>query len=125
MDLQASAQRVRLLGGDPDHPASLIQLRAPVSGTIVEQNVAGFEGIKSLDNSPNLFTIADLSEVWVLCDVYENDLAAVRVGDPQTSVSTHFRIVIFEEESATSRVFSIPIRALPRFELCFLTRRIA
>ena len=81
-DLQASAQRVRLLGGDPDHAAAIIQLRAPVSGTIVEQNVAGFEGVKSLDNSPNLFTIADLSEVWVLCDVYENDLAAVRLGDP-------------------------------------------
>lgn len=81
-DLQASAQRVHLLGGDPDHAAAVIQLRAPVSGTIVEQNVAGFEGVKSLDNSPNLFTIADLSEVWVLCDVYENDLAAVRVGDP-------------------------------------------
>ena len=41
-------------------PAPLIELRAPVSGTIVEQNVSGFEGIKSLDNSPNLFTIADL-----------------------------------------------------------------
>ena len=81
-DLQASAQRVRLLGGDPDHAATVIQLRAPVSGTVVEQNVAGFEGVKSLDNSPNLFTIADLSEVWVLCDVYENDLATVHVGDP-------------------------------------------
>lgn len=81
VDLQTAAQRVRLLGGDPDHPTSLIQLRAPVSGTIVEQNVAGFEGVKSLDSSPNLFTIADLTQVWVLCDVYENDLASVRVGD--------------------------------------------
>ena len=80
--MQASVQRVRLLGGDPDHAAAVIQLRAPVSGTIVEQNIAGFEGVRSLDNSPNLFTIADLSEVWALCDVYENDLEAVRVGDP-------------------------------------------
>jgi cobalt-zinc-cadmium efflux system membrane fusion protein len=81
VDLLTAARRVRLLGGDPDHPASLIQLRAPISGTIVEQNVAGFEGVKSLDSSPNLFTIADLSQLWVLCDVYENDLAAVRLGD--------------------------------------------
>ena len=81
VDLQTAEQKVLQLGGDPQHPGALIELRAPVSGTIVEQNVAGFEGVKSLDNSPNLFTIADLSQVWVLCDVYENDLGAVRVGD--------------------------------------------
>src|SRR5205085_7737849 len=33
------------------------------------------------DNTPNLFTIADLSQVWVLCDVFENDLGEVHVGD--------------------------------------------
>jgi membrane fusion protein, heavy metal efflux system len=52
-----------------------------VSGTIVEQNVAGFEGIKSPDNTSSLFTIADLSEVWVVCDVFENDLGEVHLGD--------------------------------------------
>ncbi len=82
VDLQTAEQRVRVLGGDPAHPSPLIELRAPVAGTIVEQNVAGFEGVKSLDNSPNLFTIADLSQVWVVCDVYENDLGEVHVGDP-------------------------------------------
>ncbi|HEY6767180.1 MAG TPA: efflux RND transporter periplasmic adaptor subunit, partial [Candidatus Sulfotelmatobacter sp.] len=81
LDVQYTEQRVRLLGGDPAHPSFLIELRAPVSGTIVEQNISGFEGIKSLDNSPNLFTIADLTEVWVLCDLYENDLGEVRLGD--------------------------------------------
>jgi cobalt-zinc-cadmium efflux system membrane fusion protein len=81
VDVQNSEQHVRILGGDPSHPGSLIKLRAPVAGTIVEQNISGFEGIKSLDNSPNLFTIADLSQVWVLCDVYENDLGQVHVGD--------------------------------------------
>jgi len=81
IDVQNAEQRVRLLGGDPAHPSSLIELRAPVSGTIVEQNISGFEGIKSLDNSPSLFTIADLTRVWVLCDVYENDLGEVHLGD--------------------------------------------
>src|SRR5579862_8627737 len=80
-DVQNTEQHVRILGGDPAHPSSLIELRAPVAGTIVEQNVSGFEGIKSLDNSPNLFTIADLSQVWVVCDVYENDLSQIQVGD--------------------------------------------
>jgi cobalt-zinc-cadmium efflux system membrane fusion protein len=32
--------------------------------------------------SSNPFTISDLSYVWIVCDVYQNDLDAVRVGDP-------------------------------------------
>jgi membrane fusion protein, heavy metal efflux system len=81
-DQQTAETRLRVLGGDPAHPSTLIELRAPIAGTIVEQNVSGFEGIKSLDNTPNLFTIADLSSVWVVCDVYENDLGEVQIGDP-------------------------------------------
>jgi cobalt-zinc-cadmium efflux system membrane fusion protein len=81
-DLKTAESRLRMIGGDPAHPSSLIELRAPVSGTIVEQNVAGFEGIKSLDNTPNLFTIADLASVWVVCDVFENDIGDVHIGDP-------------------------------------------
>jgi membrane fusion protein, heavy metal efflux system len=81
VDVQTAEQRVLVLGGDPTRPSSLIELRAPVAGTIVEQNVAGFEGVKSIENTPNLFTIADLSQVWALCDVYENDLNDVRLGD--------------------------------------------
>ena len=81
VDVKTTEQRVRVLGGDPSHPSPQLDLRAPVSGTIVEQNVAGFEGVKSLDNTPNLFTIADLSQVWVVCDVFENDLGEVHIGD--------------------------------------------
>jgi cobalt-zinc-cadmium efflux system membrane fusion protein len=81
VDLASTEQHVRMLGGDPLHLSSVIPLRAPVSGTIVEQNVAGSEGVKSLDNTPNLFTIADLSQVWVVCDVFENDLDEVHDGD--------------------------------------------
>ena len=81
VDLQTAEQHVRVLGGDPAHPSPLLELKAPISGTIVEQNVAGFEGVKSLDNTPNLFTIADLAEVWVVCDVFENDLGEVHLGD--------------------------------------------
>ena len=82
VDVTTAEQHVRILGGDPQQIGSLISLRAPVSGTIVEQNVAGFEGVKSLDNTPNLFTIADLTQIWVVCDVFENDLGEVHVGDP-------------------------------------------
>src|ERR1019366_6066879 len=81
IDTQAAEEHIRLLGGDPRRASSLIEIHAPVSGTIIEQNVTSAAGVKSLDNAPNLFTIADLSNVWILCDVYENDLAHVHLGD--------------------------------------------
>ncbi|HKH98495.1 MAG TPA: efflux RND transporter periplasmic adaptor subunit [Candidatus Sulfotelmatobacter sp.] len=81
VDVETAQHHIQVLGADPAHPSPLIDLKAPISGTIVEQNVAGFEGVKSLDNTPNLFTIADLGEVWVVCDVFENDLGEVHLGD--------------------------------------------
>ena len=82
VDAKTAEQRIRLLGGDPQRVSPLIEIVAPMAGTIVEQNVTSAAGVKSLDNSPNLFTIADLSNVWILCDVYENNLAHVHLGDP-------------------------------------------
>ncbi len=81
VDLATSKERVLLLGGDLNHPSATLEVRSPISGTIVEQNIAGGEGVKSLDNSPNLFTVADLSRVWVLCDVFEDSLSRIRPGD--------------------------------------------
>ncbi len=101
-DVQNAEQHLHVLGGDPAQPGSLVEIRAPVSGTIVEQNVSGFEGIKSLDNTPNLFTIADLSQVWVLCDVYENDLGAVHLGD-----STDLRLNAYPDTVYQGKVSDI------------------
>ena len=81
VDEQTAAQRIRVLGGNINNPSPLLPVVAPISGTIVDQQVSGGTGVKSLDNSPNLFTIADLSTVWVVCDVYENMLSRVHVGD--------------------------------------------
>ncbi len=79
--LNAAIQQIRILGGDPAHEDAVVNIYAPASGTIVEQNVVPSGSVHTPDNQPNLFTIADLSRVWVICDVYENDLPAVRVGD--------------------------------------------
>lgn len=81
VDLTTAAERLRILGADPAHPSPILEVKAPISGTIVEQNVAGGTGVRSLDNSPSLFTIADMSHVWVLCDVYEDMLSRVNLGD--------------------------------------------
>ena len=81
VDVQTTTQRIRILGGDLQKLTPIVEVDVPVSGTIVEQNVTAAAGVKSLDNSPNLFTIADLSRVWMLCDVYENNLAQVHLND--------------------------------------------
>ncbi len=80
-DLNAAVQHVHVLGGDVNNPSPLLPLRAPISGTIVDQQITGGTGVRSLDNQQALFTIADLSVVWVLCDVYQDMLLRVHVGD--------------------------------------------
>jgi cobalt-zinc-cadmium efflux system membrane fusion protein len=79
--VENTRERLRVLGADVDKPSSLIDISAPVSGVITEQNVTASAGVKTLDNSPNLFTIADLSDVWIVCDVYENDLPYIKIGE--------------------------------------------
>ncbi len=79
--VSTDAERLRVLGAEVDHPSGLIDVRAPASGVITEQNVTAAAGVKTLDNSPNLFTISDLSQVWIICDVYENDLDHVKIGE--------------------------------------------
>ena len=81
VDVETAQDAVRVLGGDLNEPSPVVALHAPASGTIIEQNVSPAAGVKSLDNSPNLFTIADLSRVWILCDVYESNLSQVRLDD--------------------------------------------
>jgi cobalt-zinc-cadmium efflux system membrane fusion protein len=79
VDLDTATEQLRLLGVDKDHPSGIVQIVAPVSGVITDQQVTNAAGVQGL-SGPNPFTISDLSYVWVLCDVYENDLDAVHVG---------------------------------------------
>jgi cobalt-zinc-cadmium efflux system membrane fusion protein len=80
VDLENTTERIRVLGGSIDHPAAIVDIRAPVSGVITDQQITNAAGVAGL-GSPNPFTISDLSYVWILCDVYENDLANVHVGE--------------------------------------------
>jgi len=79
VDVKTTEEHLRLLGSDPDKPNGVVDIVAPVSGVITDQEVTNDAGVQAL--GPNPFTISDLSEVWILCDVYENDLASVRLGD--------------------------------------------
>ena len=80
-DLLAAEQQLHVLGVDKDHPAATLKVYSPATGVIITQNVtaAAAAGV-TFAGSANAFTIADLSHVWIICDVYENDLATVHVG---------------------------------------------
>lgn len=81
VDVQTSAEKLRVLGNaNLDHPSGVVEIRAPISGFITDQQVTNAAGVAGL-GSANPFTISDLSTVWILGDVYENDLVNVRLGD--------------------------------------------
>jgi cobalt-zinc-cadmium efflux system membrane fusion protein len=80
-DLSAAEEQLETLGVDKYHPSSIVDVRAPISGVIVAQNVTNFAAAGvSLSGSATAFTIADLSTVWIVCDVYENDIPRLQLG---------------------------------------------
>jgi membrane fusion protein, heavy metal efflux system len=103
VDVETTAERLRVLGMNAGQaPTAIVDIVAPVSGVITEQNVTNAAGVKTLDNSPNLFTISDLSHVWIVCDVYENDLPAVRVGD-----TADIHLTAYPDRVLTGRISNI------------------
>jgi len=79
--LDTATEHLHLLGSDPDNPKGLVDITAPVSGVITDQEVAIGAAVQAY-SAPNPFTISDLTTVWIVCDVYENDMANVRMGEP-------------------------------------------
>ena len=80
VDLETTTEHLRLLGADPDHPSGIVEVYAPVSGVITDQQITNSSGVQAL-TPPNPFTISDVSHVWIVCDVYENNIAQVHVGE--------------------------------------------
>ena len=117
IDVQTARQHLLLLGvKNPDGPqVQIVQIYAPATGVIIQQNVTpGAPAVNSLNNaptplainslnsSPNLFTIADLSHVWIICDVYENDLAQVHTGQ-----TADISLNAYPERKVTGRIDEI------------------
>src|ERR1700747_1277268 len=98
VDVENTTERLRVLGGSIDRPAAIVDIVAPVSGVITDQQVTNAAGVAGL-GSPNPFTISDLSNVWILCDVYENDLATVRVGE-----TAEIRLNAYPDKVFTGRI---------------------
>jgi len=101
VDVENTRARLHVLGGDPNNPAPIVDIRAPVSGVITDQQVTNAAGVAGL-GSPNPFTISDLSHVWILCDVYENDLANVHLGE-----TAEIRLNAFPGKVFTGRISNV------------------
>jgi cobalt-zinc-cadmium efflux system membrane fusion protein len=101
VDVENTTERLHVLGADVNHPAATVDIRAPVSGVITDQQVTNAAGVQGL-SSPNPFTISDLSHVWILCDVYENDLANVHVGE-----TTEIRLNAYPDKIFTGRIGNV------------------
>jgi cobalt-zinc-cadmium efflux system membrane fusion protein len=87
-DLASAQAALKVMGiTDPDAlvkapPSFEVPVRAPISGMVVEQDVSAGQLIQP--GTTQCFMISDISNVWVLVNVYQKDLPYVRVGDTVT-----------------------------------------
>jgi membrane fusion protein, heavy metal efflux system len=101
VDTRTTRERLRVLGVDVDQPPnSLVNIVAPISGVITEQQVTNAAGVQSLGANP--FTVSDLSWVWVVCDVYEQDLPILHIGD-----SAEIHLTAYPDQILTGRINNI------------------
>ncbi len=102
-DLTAAEEQLTTLGVDKNHPSSLVEVRAPISGVIVAQNVTNSSAAGvSLSGSATTFTIADISTVWIVCDVYENDIPKLQLGQ-----QAKIRFNAYPDKPITGRISDI------------------
>jgi len=100
VDVESKEEHLRLLGTRPGRTSGMVDIAAPVSGVITDQQVTNASGLQGLGSTA--FTISDLSRVWIICDVYENDLANVRVGD-----AAEIRLNAFPKEVLRGNIANI------------------
>jgi membrane fusion protein, heavy metal efflux system len=102
VDVDTSREHLRVLGAGIEHPSGVVDIFAPISGVITDQQVTNAAGIQGLAATASPFTISDLSSVWILCDVYENDLANVHLGE-----SADVRLAAYPDKVFTGTISNI------------------
>jgi cobalt-zinc-cadmium efflux system membrane fusion protein len=102
-DLAAAEEQLKIFGVDKEHPSPIVKVYAPTSGVIVSQNIteSAAAGV-ALSGTATAFTIADLSSVWIICDVYENDLPKVTLGQ-----QAQIKLTAYPDRILTGRVSDI------------------
>jgi len=102
-DLTAAEEQLSTLGVNKDRPSSIVNVYAPITGVIVAQNVtnAAAAGV-TYSGSSTAFTVADLSVVWVICDVYENDIPKLQLGQ-----IARLKLSAYPDRALTGRISDI------------------
>jgi cobalt-zinc-cadmium efflux system membrane fusion protein len=102
-DLKAAEEQLKTLGIDKNNPQSIVPVYAPISGVIVAQYVtnAAAAGVTYSGNA-TAFTIADLSVVWIVCDVYENDIPKLQLGQ-----TAKIKLSAYPDRPLTGRISDI------------------
>ncbi len=78
---QAESRRASAVVGINQSNGQGYEVKAPIAGYVVDKNVTNSMQVRT-DNSQPLFTIADLTDVYVLINIYESDISSVQTGDP-------------------------------------------
>jgi membrane fusion protein, heavy metal efflux system len=87
-DFESSADAIRILGiADPETivtkpPTPEIPLYSPVAGEVVDRTCSPGQLLAA--GATQCFALSDMSSVWILINIYQNDVAYVHVGDPVT-----------------------------------------
>ncbi len=81
VDVKTAATHLQQLGADPAHQSDIVEMSAPVSGVITDQQVTAGAAVQAYSSSPNPITISDMSHVWIIVDVFENQLSQVHLGE--------------------------------------------
>jgi cobalt-zinc-cadmium efflux system membrane fusion protein len=98
--LDTTTEHLKLLGDDPEHPNGIVDITSPIAGEITDQEVVNGSTIQSYSANP--FTISDLSSVWIVCDVYENDITTLGVGQ-----DAEVRLNAFPDKVLKGRISNI------------------
>lgn len=77
---ESELNRARSVASITGGSSSAYTLKAPISGYVIEKNISNNSEVRQ-DNNANLFTVADLNTVWIIANVYEADIPAIKLGD--------------------------------------------
>lgn len=99
--VETTTEHLRILGADINHPGAIVDIFAPIAGVITDQQVTTAAGTQGLA-SANPFTISDLTQIWILCDVFENDLKNVHIGQ-----TVDVKLNAYPEKVFTGKVANI------------------
>jgi membrane fusion protein, heavy metal efflux system len=97
-DLESSAAAIRILGiADPETivtkpPTPEIPLYSPVAGEVVDRTCSPGQLLAA--GATQCFALSDMSSVWILVNIYQNDVAYVHVGDPVTIENESYPSVV-------------------------------